>query len=388
MKRLTLLVFALLTATSALSQTTTVINVKSKVLGEERMIFIGTPRQYEQSADRYPVLYVTDAGAQFNHTLTTADFLARQRRMPPVIVVGITHPDRTHDLTPTQSGRSLSDGRPVALSNAGGAPKFREFIEAELIPYIDSNYRTAPYRIFSGHSFGGLFAVDTLFTRPSMFNGVIAISPTLDWEDDLVLRNARAFFKERKELSATLFVASGSEGALVQRSFDSMRGILKKQRAKGFSYDMAQYSDEDHGSVVLQATYFGLKKVFEDWPLPRHRENKVALGWEGIQAHYRHLTEKYGFPVAVPEDIANQAGYQFLQANSFREAINVLKANAEAYPESPNAYDSLGEAYEKSGQYELALESYGKAAKLGAERRDPNAAVFEANYERLAKTRR
>lgn len=386
MRRVMLLVAALLCASVTFAQATVGVKVKSQVLGEERTVYIGTPRQYETSDTRYPVVYLTDAEAQFNHTLTTAEFLARNGRIPPVIVVGITNTQRTRDFTPTPH-RGQSGGE--TYRNPGGAAKFREFVDTELIPYIDAKYRTVPYRVFSGHSFGALFAIDTLLTKPSMFNGIIAVSPTLDWDDDLELKNAKAFFANRKEFPATLFVALGNEGALMQRGFDSFRAILKKQRANGFSYAMEQYKDEDHGSVVLPATYAGLKKMFEEWPLPVDPETRTVLGgWQGVKAHYRHLSDKYGFPVPIPENIANLAGYQFLNEKKFHEAVEVLKANAETYPKSPNVYDSLGEAYEKSGERELALQNYEKAMKLGAETNDVNASTFKANYERLAKSQK
>jgi len=75
--------------------------LKSEILGEERTVMIHLPPGYEAGTQRYPVLYLTDAEAQFRHTAATADFLAVQGRIPPLIVVAITNTDRTRDLTPT-----------------------------------------------------------------------------------------------------------------------------------------------------------------------------------------------------------------------------------------------------------------------------------------------
>ena len=70
--------------------------------------------------------------------------------MPALIVVGIGNTDRTRDLTPSRA-------KVESYPTSGGGDKFLEFIQSELIPEIEKRYRTAPYRIFAGHSFGVLW---------------------------------------------------------------------------------------------------------------------------------------------------------------------------------------------------------------------------------------
>src|SRR6202162_2800218 len=65
-----------------------------------------------------------------------------------------------------------------------------------------------------------------------------------------------------------------------------------------------------------------------------------------------------------PEDIVNFMGYEHLQAQDNKGAIEILKLNAEAYPNSPNVYDSLSEAYFADGQRDLARENAKKALEL------------------------
>ena len=180
-------------------QQLTRLSLKSTVLGEDRIIFVRTPQTYERNVQRYPVLYLTDAEAQMDHTITTIDFLSRNGRMPEMIVVGISNTDRTRDLTPTNGTMNNPGGRPFRFPTSGGADKFLKFIETELIPSIEADYRTQPYRVFAGHSFGGLFALHALLTRPEVFNAYIAVSPTFPWDNSLPQREAEAFFKERKE---------------------------------------------------------------------------------------------------------------------------------------------------------------------------------------------
>ena len=65
------------------------ITIQSKILDEERTILVSTPPGYEQTTQRYPVLYMTDGGAHLSHTRGTVDFLARNGLMPQVIIVAV-----------------------------------------------------------------------------------------------------------------------------------------------------------------------------------------------------------------------------------------------------------------------------------------------------------
>src|SRR5687768_11748189 len=162
------------------------IQLESKVLAETRTILVRTPASYARGARAYPVLYMTDGERQIGHTAAVVDFLAREGRMPEVIIVGINNTDRTRDLTPT---KVTNDPR-FQTPTSGGADRFLDFISTEVMPYVEKNYRTQPYRVFAGHSFGGLLAMHTFFTRPELFNSVIAVSPTLTWDDRYVYRRA------------------------------------------------------------------------------------------------------------------------------------------------------------------------------------------------------
>jgi hypothetical protein len=64
------------------------------------------------------------------------------------------------------------------------------------------------------------------------------------------------------------------------------------------------------------------------------------------------------------EAIMNTFGYQLMRANHLDQAIEIFKLNVEAYPQSANVYDSLGEAYMNKGDRELAIKNYQKAFEL------------------------
>lgn len=361
------------------------LKIDSKVMGETRTVLVSTPRGYAGGKERYPVLYMTDGDAHLLHTWSTIDFLARQGLIPELIMVGITHPHRTRDLTPTQASRRAADGTERPVANSGGGVRFLEFVEKEVFPRIEADYRTQPFRVFAGHSLGGLLALHALAARPELFHGVIAACPSLNWDNDYPLRRLEEALKERRDLPRTLFVSMADEedGDPRPRRFDRLRGILDRAKARKFVWEARHLADEDHGSAVLASHYWGLRRIFDGWRLGGIH-NRFDGGLKELQAHYVKLGERMGFPVHPPERVVNLAGYQALARDRVDDALAIFRYNQERFPASPNVHDSLAEGLEKAGRRAEALELYRKAAELAEKAGDPQARLFAANRDRLA----
>ena len=358
------------------------LTLKSAVLGEDRVVLVRTPAGYETNKVSYPVLYMTDGDAHMGHTASTIEFLTQNGRISDLIVVGVTNTDRTRDLTPAKSTNKNPAGE-LQFPTSGGADNFLKFFETELIPQIEKQYRVQPYRILAGHSLGGLFAIHSMISKPGLFNSYVAVSPSLQWENGEALKRAEDFLKNQKELKATLFVSLGNEPGPIGESFDSFKELLSKTNINGFEWQAERMADEDHGSVVLRSHYFGLRKVYDGWQGARDPKSGAVIGGlKGAEAHYKKLSERFGYSIPVPENLINQLAYQFLFDGKAEEAIAAFKANVERYPMSANVYDSLAEAYERGGRIDLAEPLYDKARVLGQQNNDPNAAVYKANYDR------
>ena len=364
----------------------TALKINSAVLGEERTILVRVPPGYDTNNLRYPVLYMTDGNAHIGHTSSTVEFLARNGRMSEMIVVGIVNTDRTRDLSPTHVKTTVAGGgSALQFPTSGGADKFIKFIETELIPEIEKRYRVHPYRILAGHSLGGLFTIHTMTSRPELFNSYVAVSPALQWDNQVAVKRAEDFFKARKELDATLFMSLGREPGPIEDGFYQLKQVLEKNQTKGFEWKAQVLEEEDHGSVVMPSHYLALRKVFDGWQVPRDPETGRFSGdFKSIEEHYQKLTKKFRYDIPVPEPLVNQLGYQSLFAERYDEAIMIFKTNVERYPQSANVYDSLAEAYEKTGKIDLAAPLYEKAQTLGQQNQDPNLAVYKANFERVS----
>ena len=202
---------------------------------------------------------MTDGDAAYAHTASSIEFLSRNGRISELIS-SHHNTDRTRDLSPTHITTAGATGGPQ-FPTSGGGDKFLKFIETELIPDIEKRYRTHPYRVLAGHSLGGLFAVHAMITRPDLFNAVIAVSPALHWDNQIVVKRAEDAFKTKKDWKTTLYFSLGREPGPIEDAFYQFKQALTKQQNKGLDWEAQEMADEDHGSVVLRSHYFALRKI-------------------------------------------------------------------------------------------------------------------------------
>ncbi len=344
--------------------------IYSKVLNEEREIFISLPRNYDNSNKKYPVLYVLDGERNFVFSKAVVQFLAASGRMPNMIIIGIPNTMRNRDFTPSEI---------EMVKESGGADNFLKFMNDELFGIISDSYRVHDFKILSGHSLCGMFAVYTAFAKPEMFNAYIAISPYVMYKNDYVLTYAENSDKRILSQDRFMFITVGNEPAYF-KGLDKFKSLLKKKSGEGFKWKFEKFEDDDHASVPLKSLYNGLETLFHGW---RYSKPLAESNMAELEKHYSNLSSKYGFDIKIPEFIVNQLGYQIKGKGNIDEAIEIFKYNVKNYPESANVYDSLGEAYEAKKQYDLALQNYKSACVIGKKNNVPNLAVFMINKKRV-----
>lgn len=344
--------------------------INSQILNEERTILVRVPANYNRTSEKFPVIYMLDAHPPQNAMM--AGIVEQQAwggTMPEMIIVGIQNTNRTRDLTPPNAERQ--DG--------GGGENFLKFLETEVIPLVEKNYRIQPFRIFAGHSLGGLTAIYAFATKPDLFNAYIAASPALHGDNKFVIKRAEEFFKQNRDFNKTLFISVGDEPDFMD-GYNSFQDLLKKAKPKNLAYEFRQFKDENHASGVLLAYYFGLRKVFENWQPPK--TGSIA----DLENHYKKISRQFGYEIPVPEELLNRVGYNTLNAGKIAEAIELFKKNVANYPNSSNVYDSLGEAFEKNGQKKEARENYEKAYNLAKAQNDSQLMqAYKINLDRVSK---
>ncbi len=235
--------------------------IASTKTGMRYELLVSLPDGYAVNQQRYPVLYVLD-GWHFPLMAFLQDNNRFSQRMPPVIMVNVSHGStnvmalRAHDFTPS----------PVAsVPGSGGGAAFLEFIEQELIPFVDKTYRTNPSdRALLGHSYGGLFALYALQQRPALFQRIVAASPAIGWDQN------RFFSPDKFKEFASPVRLDLSVGAVetFNKEVVDFSSQLDRLKPRGLTYRMTVYPHEEHNSVRLPAFPAGLYWVYGWVPKP------------------------------------------------------------------------------------------------------------------------
>ena len=360
-----------------------VFTLHSKILGEDRTVYVALPASYTRSGQTYPVLYLTDAQWNFAHTQTSAAFLARNRIIPEVIVVGVTNRDRTRDLYATRADFKRG-GQTIPFPTSGNADQFLEFFEKELITWTEANYRTVPLRVLAGHSAGGNFALHAMRTKPRLFQAVIATSPWLAWDDHKERAALVRFFANSDVPLRNLFFSYADEGAEMKSDIDAIINALQTRKIPTLRWKSATYPTETHDSTGIKSYYDGLRIIFDGWEYPRDPQTNLLKGSvDDLRIHYRSMSTRLGADLAPPESVVNEFGYERMRANAIDDAIATFRLNTENFPRSANVWDSLGEAQEKAGKLDDALVSYKKSVTVAEANGDPNIDNFRKNVTRL-----
>ena len=362
------------------------LTLPSKILGEDRTVFVSLPESYGRGVQRYPVLYMTDAQFVFEQMRSSARFLAWNVMIPEVIIVAVTNPDRTRDLYATRADFKR-DGVVIPFPHSGNADQFLEFFEKELITWTEGRYRTLPVRILAGVSAGGYFALHAMRMKPSLFWAVIAASPWLVWDDRKELKELLPFLASATMRTRELFFSYANEGPEMKADIEALMRALRSRPDASLRWDAAVYPKETHDSTVLKSYYDGLRMIFTSWNPPRDPRTFLLVGsLADMQTHFSKLGERLGIPLLPPEALVNELGYQYLHANSVDAAIQVFRFNTEEYPQSANVWDSLAEALERAGKNEEALASYRRALSTAETNGDTNIESYRKKVIRVSES--
>ena len=227
--------------------------IQSKELDEKREILVKLPESYHGTENRYLVLYILDANytAFLANDLFTVEYMRFVRKVPEFIIVGVYNTDRERDMLPVK----------IKDRGGGGTDKFLRFIEKELQPLINENYRTSGYNMLHGASNAGLFGLYALFSNPSLFDNVIAPSPMIGYCPELIHELALKSFKKHS-FSNKLYMIYGAEDySQVTEYVPKFTEMLKENAPEGLRYKVKYIQDEGH--VPFTSLYDGLGWIFE-----------------------------------------------------------------------------------------------------------------------------
>jgi enterochelin esterase-like enzyme len=190
--------------------------VESRILGGPRKIAVYLPPGYEESKERYPVLYVQDGSEYMRraNAAGTAQWLMMEKKVRPFIIVFIDPAER--------------------MKEYWASDAFADFMAQELVPYVDANYRTRPVRdarALLGASLGGVISVWTALRHPELFARVGGQSTAFQIDDERVVRQLARLAEARGAAHTFRFYF---DAGLYEPIYEVNRRVRVMLAAKGY----------------------------------------------------------------------------------------------------------------------------------------------------------
>lgn len=284
-----LFLFCSLIAVNAQSKrsTATLINTEqrtfsSQIINQEFEIYVSLPDGYHAGDSQYPVLYLTDANTYFGLMADITRNLQWGGEMPETIIVAIGYPLskfdtdderwgkwlawRMRDLTPTNSP-DTDKAFSIDGITSGHGDDFLVFLEKELFPYIEKEFRAnANERTYAGFSLGGLFGLYALFKKPGLFQNYIVGSASIWYDDKMILQEEQHYAANHDDLSAKVFMSAGELEEEVNsgmvRNMLELNSFLKSRNYKNLKTEAIILPGETHMSAPSVAFQRGLRFLF------------------------------------------------------------------------------------------------------------------------------
>ncbi|MFP2961698.1 alpha/beta hydrolase [Myxococcus sp. 1LA] len=233
--------------------------LESARMKETRPITVYLPPGYSTSPEaRFPVLYMPDGGLKedFPHVATTVDTAIRAGELRPLIIVGIENTVRRRDMTGPTTVASDREVAPVV----GGSAVFRAFIHEELIPEVERRYRVTQERAIIGESLAGYFIVETFFLQPELFDTYLALSPSLWWNAESLVKEAGERLAARPDLRARLYLSSADETEEIVPAVARLGEVLRASAPPGLKWEVEPRPDLRHDNIYRKSSPGVLRK--------------------------------------------------------------------------------------------------------------------------------
>ncbi|WP_157604499.1 alpha/beta hydrolase [Solitalea canadensis] len=223
--------------------------IHSAAVADDFKLYVRLPDNYSSSTNKYPVLYMTDGDWNMTVAMNCFSMLRQDYFITEPIIVGIGYGKgqnkRTRDLNPYTGG-----------------PKFLEFIEKEVMPWISGRYRTTNEKAIYGYSLGGMFTTYVLFNRPELFNMVFIGAPG-NYAKTL-LSESEKYFTTHNDLNAKVYAGVGEYERDAVKNLSLFQQYIESKECKNLIIETGVVPKANHGSglaqVMQEAIAFGYCK--------------------------------------------------------------------------------------------------------------------------------
>jgi len=281
--------------------------IHSKVLDEDRTIQVYTPASYKTSQDKnYPVLYILDGQRLFLHGVSVLKTFTNNAKITPeFIVVGINnkYPNRFNHFLGTD---------------------FLEFVEKEVISYIEDQYRTSKERLLFGWEYAGAYVIESMIKRPGLFNAHLASSPYPIHEKRFnnLSRIDMLEATMDKGLASYLYLTVSAGEGMVEDGTNELDALLKDKAPESLQWGYRVIEGAEHRSTAYPGIYHGLRAYYHNYPELQFKslsEFKDIGGLPYIYNYYKERANRFGLSVDLTPWTMFSLSRNAIRADSFAD---------------------------------------------------------------------
>ncbi|WP_299888016.1 alpha/beta hydrolase-fold protein [uncultured Lacinutrix sp.] len=331
--------------------------INSKVFGKERKVKVLLPKSYSKdSTATYAVTYVLDAQHKvfWDAAKGNIGYMVYNYSVIPMIVVGVVSDNRGSEFNPESS-------------------KLKEHFKKEIFPFIEKNYRTDGFKTIIGHSWGGAFVGNTLFSdNRDMFDAYIGISPSFGDTDNIIVKNADTLLKNKTDFGKYLYFSHGDVGrreAEFGGYVNTIDSLIKKYPNNTIAWQPRLIERVGHWQIVgpsicdglisMSRNYFADQKVIEDFS--KISKNNLK---QRIDDFYDDKEKVFGYVHKASAGYLNFIANDFRDRDDYETALAIYNMALDKKPNSVRVYVNLCDIYDKMGDKKVAKTFFKKTQKL------------------------
>lgn len=227
-------------------------SIHSSHTGNEYNLQILYPENYD-SLMEYQTIYLLDGDWYFNELAK----IITSKYASEIILIGIGNVDKRNT--------DYSYPKDDFLSNSGGGKEYIQFLNNELMPFIENDLSIkSSENTLAGHSLGGYFALYQLFQQdyPSPFDNIIAASPSLFWSEAFILDLENQYHNNNDTLNVKLYTTMGDlEGLTMNTMFDAFNNKIESRNYTELSFDHVRFYNTSHNNNPIKSFEEGISFI-------------------------------------------------------------------------------------------------------------------------------
>ncbi len=353
-KMKTLFYCVLLAFTTSIFSQTKKDSIASKIMNETRTYSVFVPANYEKNkGKKYPLLFLLDGDYLFDPVVGALKYGNYWDDLPEVIVVGLhqnTNNERDTDCEIGDNGLPAFKGI-----------KFFDFINNELLPTIEKEFRVAPLRIIAGHDLTATFANLFVLQNVPIFNGYIVLSPELN---DLMLERIPTVLNEFKKPAFYYQATADGDLKYTKQAMKQLAESLSTVTSTNVFAKTDEFQNASHYSLVLHAIPNALYHIFSAYkPISTAEYNEKIVLLEKdhvlyLKQKYDLIKRDYGIDMKIRYSDFKAIEAAIIKNNDLNAFDDLAQLARKNYPKSMLADYFLAQLFENKSEDSKAMKYY------------------------------